>query len=87
MSKEISKKLYGIRDYIVRGSQPFNPAWYNEVMDDIDSIFFWLENIVEVEAGREETNPLLTEIGKRLREDNNNINIAETFEKNANKGE
>ena len=86
MSKEISKKLYGIRDYIVRGSQPFNPAWYNEVMDDIDSIFFWLENIVEVET-RRDTPPLLTEIGTRLREDNNNINIAETFEKNANKGE
>tara|TARA_R100000329_G_scaffold49501_1_gene45573 strand:- start:4467 stop:4727 length:261 start_codon:yes stop_codon:yes gene_type:complete len=86
MSKEISKKLYGIRDYIVRGSQPFNPAWYNEVMDDIDSIFFWLENIVEVETQRD-TPPLLTEIGTRLREDNNNINIAETFEKNANKGE
>lgn len=78
MSKEISKKLYGIRDYIVRGSQPFNPAWYNEVMDDIDSIFYWLENIVEVEVGREE---------RRLREDNDNINIAETSEKNANKGE
>ena len=78
MSKEISKKLYGIRDYIVRGSQPFNPAWYNEVMDDIDSIFFWLENIIEIEVGREE---------RRLREDNDNINIAETFEKNANKGE
>ncbi len=47
---EVSKKLYGIRDYIVRGSQPLNPAWYNEVMDDIDFIFYWLENIKDVEG-------------------------------------
>ena len=47
---EVSKKLYGIRDYIVRGSQPLDPAWYNEVMDDIDFIFYWLENIKDVEG-------------------------------------
>lgn len=49
---DIIKKLYGIRDYIVRGSQPLNPSWYNEVMDDIDSIFYWLESIVEIETRR-----------------------------------
>jgi len=46
---EVTKRLYGIRDYIVRGTQPMNPAWYNEVMDDIDFIFYWLENIKDVE--------------------------------------
>ena len=46
---EVSKRLYGIRDYIVRGTHPLNHSWYTEVMDDIDFIFYWLENIKDVE--------------------------------------
>ncbi len=47
--KDIIKRLYGIRDYIVRGSNWINPEWYNEVMDDLDYIFDVLENIKDVE--------------------------------------
>lgn len=47
--KDIIKRLYGIRDYIVRGSNWIDPAWYNEVMDDLDYIFDVLENIKDVE--------------------------------------
>ncbi len=48
--KEIRKKLYGVRDYIVRGSHWIDPAWYNEVMDDLEDIFNWVENIKDADA-------------------------------------
>ena len=51
---EIIKRLYGIRDYIVRGSNWINPAWYTEGMDDIDFMFEWLENIKDLDAGEEQ---------------------------------
>ena len=44
--EEVTKRLYGIRDYIVHGV--FKPAWYNEVMDDMDYIFDWLAEIKEI---------------------------------------
>ena len=46
--EEVTKSLYGIRDYIVSGK--FHPGWYNEVMDDMDYIFDWLAEIKEVSA-------------------------------------
>tara|TARA_Y100000004_G_scaffold193005_1_gene254649 strand:- start:8657 stop:8812 length:156 start_codon:yes stop_codon:yes gene_type:complete len=46
--EEVTKRLYGIRDYIVSGK--FHPGWYNEVMDDMDYIFDWLSEIKEVSA-------------------------------------
>ena len=49
--KEIRTRVYNIRKYIVPCPvfADNSPAWYNEVMDDIDYIFDWIENIKDVE--------------------------------------
>ena len=53
--KEIRTRVYNIRKYIVPCPvfADNSPAWYNEVMDDIDYIFDWIENIKDVEQEEE----------------------------------
>jgi|3_EtaG_2_1085321.scaffolds.fasta_scaffold43166_3 hypothetical protein len=41
---EIKKRLYGVRDYIVK-APIFQGEWYNDVMDDLDYIFDFLDAI------------------------------------------